>query len=300
MFSFVQLTYFCEAYRQKNLHRAADELSLSRQALSKSLAQLEIELGAPLFMRSAQGLVPTALADSLYPEAVRLCAEGERLFERTCELGRSARLPLKIGATFSAIETVFPLMPIEFAEAHPNVVLDVVEHPDRELERLVAAGELEGALVLGPADAMPGVVATPVHCEPLGMLMRADCPLASRASLTLADLVNEPLLLVDERFKVRQQLIDALKEEGIEPRVAYSSGDFSLLVKMCRMGRGLAPLPISRFEELAVGELAAVPFAAGRAPQWQIDFIRRERETPSFALRAFMDYLASVGGPCPA
>ena len=300
VFNYVQLTYFCEAYRQGNLHRAAEELGLSRQALSKSLGQLETELGAPLFVRSAQGLTPTELAEGLYPEAARLCAESERLFGRMRELARSARLPLRIGATFSAIETVFALLPIEFAEAHPNVVLAIVEHPDRELERLVASGELEGALVLGPADAGLGVVAMPVHREPLGMLMRADCPLAARTSLTLDDLKGEPLLLVDERFKVRQQLMDALEKAAIEPQVAYSSGDFSLLVKMCRMGRGLAPLPVSRFEELAVGELVAVPFAPGCAPGWQIDFIRRDHETPSFALRAFMDYLAAVGGAVSA
>lgn len=295
MFNHVQLRYFCEAYRQANLHRAAEELNLSRQALSKSLAQLEAELGAPLFARSAQGLAPTELADRLYPEAARLCAENELLFSSMRELARSARLPLRIGATFSAIETVFPLLPIEFAEAHPNVVLEVVEHPDRELERLVAAGELDGALVLGPSETPPGVNALRVHREPLGMLMRDDHPLAERDMLALEDVAREPLLLVDERFKVRRQLVDALARRGVEPQVAYSSGDFSLLVKMCRMGRGLAPLPASRFEELTVGGLVAVSLAPDFDPGWQIDFIFRDREAPSFALRAFRDYLASVG-----
>lgn len=293
MFSFSQLAYFCTAYRHRSLKRAADELFLSRQALSRSLVTLEKELGGQLFIRQSGGIQPTALADAFYPEARALLEKGEHLKSKMQRLARDNKVSLRIGATFSAIETTFPLLPIEFGKRHPSIDLAIEEHPDAELEQLVLDGTFEGAFVLGPAAPIAAeIVATPIHRERLGMLMQATHPLASKRELELADLANEPLLLANDKYKVRAQLLDRLTDAGVQPHIAYSSGDFSLLVKMCQLGEGIAPLPCSRASIYESLGLVTIPFAAACDPGWQIDFIRCSgADDPSFALSLFEEYL---------
>lgn len=291
MFTYQQLKYFCAAYRQLNLHRASDELNLTRQALGRSLAALEGELGGALFDRGREGLAPTELAQWFFPDAERLCEEAERVYGAARAFVQAGKRTLRVGATFSAVETAYPLLPLAFAEKHPEVALELVERPDKELEDLVATGGLEGALVIGPATPRTDITAVCVHREPLGMLMRADASLAGRPALVGTDLTGVPLLMVSEQFKARDQLVRALERVGVQPDVAFTSGDFSLLIAMCRMGRGIVPLPLSRTPAVAVDGLVVVPLDPSWDPGWQIDFICKEGGEPSETLAAFTETL---------
>lgn len=293
MFTLQQLECFCAAYRARNLHRAAEEAGISRQGLGKAVRALEAELGAPLFTGSRQGVEPTPLAEGIYPQASAIVGQAAALAEKAARLaGRGqARLVLRLGATFSAIETTDPLLPITFPEEHPRVDLQVDERPDAELARMVGQGRLDGALVIGPADADPaaGLAALCVHREGLVMIMSPDNPLARRPALTAADLDGAPLLLVSDQFKARDQLFDKLHAAGVEPRVEYSSADFSLLVRMSQMGMGLAPLPRSRLKLPEFGGMAAVPLDPSCDPGWQIDLLYRPDAGP--AMGELLDYL---------
>ena len=276
MFSYLQIKYFCAIYRHGNLSKAADELYMTRQALGKSLSQLEKELGGPLFLRQSDGVQPTELARQLYPKAVRLCEDSERIFDEMRSIAQSSKIPLHIGSTFSALETTLPLLPITFAREHPNIELSISELPDLKVEELVSSGGLDGGLVLGPATPQPGIVAFCVHREKLGMLMREDNPLARHASIGASDLRDAPLLLVSADFKASRQLEDRIVSCGVKPTVAYSSGDFALLVKMTQMGQGITPLPVSRSELYSALGLVTVPLDDELDPGWQIDFIWRD------------------------
>lgn len=62
-----QLQYFITAYATKNIQRAAEKLFVSRQGISKTIRELEQELGADLFLRSSKGLEPTDLPKHYFP-----------------------------------------------------------------------------------------------------------------------------------------------------------------------------------------------------------------------------------------
>ncbi|MBB4290007.1 DNA-binding transcriptional LysR family regulator [Rhizobium leguminosarum] len=55
-----QLQTFLAVIRHENLTRAAAEVNLAQSSLSDQIQALEEELGAELFLRSRQGVVPTA------------------------------------------------------------------------------------------------------------------------------------------------------------------------------------------------------------------------------------------------
>lgn len=59
---------FDTIYRERNLTRAAQILCLSQSAVSHAVGRLRKQLGDPLFVREGQGMVPTPLADRLWPD----------------------------------------------------------------------------------------------------------------------------------------------------------------------------------------------------------------------------------------
>lgn len=59
---------FDTIYRERNLTRAAEILCLSQSAVSHATGRLRVQLGDPLFVREGQGVVPTPLADRLWPD----------------------------------------------------------------------------------------------------------------------------------------------------------------------------------------------------------------------------------------
>lgn len=79
------LRVFAVIYRERNLTRAAERLCISQSAVSHALARMRQQLDDPLFVREAQGVVPTALAMQMWPDI----EEGLGFFQRAVVRGES-------------------------------------------------------------------------------------------------------------------------------------------------------------------------------------------------------------------
>lgn len=66
-----QLRYFCAVMRTGSFSGAARSEEVTVQAVSKAIAELEAELGEPLFVRRSKGAVPTAFGIELNRYAER-------------------------------------------------------------------------------------------------------------------------------------------------------------------------------------------------------------------------------------
>lgn len=67
-----QLRYFMKLYEVRSMHKAAEELYISQQGLSKSIQSLESDLRVKLFRRSVSGVIPTESGDYFYEESRHL------------------------------------------------------------------------------------------------------------------------------------------------------------------------------------------------------------------------------------
>ena len=90
-----QLSAFICVFEERNITRAAEQLSLTQPALSATIKALEEELGTQLFVRKARGVEVTEDARALYPHASRMLREMAALASRFRE--RQHKLPLSIG-----------------------------------------------------------------------------------------------------------------------------------------------------------------------------------------------------------
>jgi DNA-binding transcriptional LysR family regulator len=219
-----QIRYFVAACHGGSLSAAARELGVSVQAASKAIAELEREMGEPIFSRSDKGVNPT-------PFGLGLLARAEVFMEAFHELEAYAKDPegagsaskalpenacLKAGICVPSVEGIDRFMPrlaagIERAVGVP-VTLSTMPTPDG-LER-VRAGELDCVATIGT------VHEDDLDCVSLGGLrvgvfLSSKHPLAGEESVTLEQLSAYPALWSQEFDTAAGSLLNTFRAHGL-------------------------------------------------------------------------------------
>lgn len=236
------LKVFDAIYEDRNLVRAGKRLHLTQSAVSHALARLRELVGDELFIRTAQGMVPTGRALAMAP-ALR---DSLRRIEATlgapefAPLSSTRRFVLAANDHVTAV-LVAPLSR-ELQKAAPGVDLVIRPSTRLDLAEQIDLGRID--LALGTfAQVPPRLVARTLMSQGEAILMRKGHP-ASRRRLTLADLADHPLLTLSvggqeegavdgfilERGLARQSemfdrhaLEEALREAGRTPRLRVTA-----------------------------------------------------------------------------
>jgi len=140
------------AIEEGSLRSAARRLEISQPALSKLVRELELELGAPLLMRTTSGVTPTAQGRVVYEHSVKALREFEDAAHAVRRLGGDMVGQLHIGAVPLAVMLLIPETLRTFSQSYPDVQIRVSEELYvAQLQRL-RSGEVD--LMVGgvPAD----------------------------------------------------------------------------------------------------------------------------------------------------
>jgi len=105
--TFEQLSYFAEVYRLKSITQAADNLFVSRQAVSLSIKKLEEEFGVILFTRLANGVEPTKAGDTFH-KSVQVILREHTLLKQNMLQYAPQKIPNKI-CTIGMPESIMTL-----------------------------------------------------------------------------------------------------------------------------------------------------------------------------------------------
>lgn len=138
---------FDMVYRERNLTRAAGMLHLSQSAVSHALGRLRGQLGDPLFVREGQGVVPTPLADRLWPDVQAALA----LFRQALQRSQAFEPARDIGQVTLAMNdelepSILPVLVAALQDEVPAVQVASVRLDRASLRADLAAGRLDCAI----------------------------------------------------------------------------------------------------------------------------------------------------------
>ncbi|HWH04980.1 MAG TPA: selenium metabolism-associated LysR family transcriptional regulator [Gaiellaceae bacterium] len=287
-----QLAAFCAVVERKSFSQAADRLGVTQPAVSLQVRALEKRLGAQLLDRSGRRVEPTEAGLRLYRGAQRLLALEEQLLEDVAgdEAGELTG-DLSLGASTGPAAVVIPLLLGEFARENPQVKVQLAVHDTQSVVDLVADRELELGIV-GAARRHRAV-----HFEPL---FRDEvilaCPPGHRfagRTVTVDDLREEQLIVMQEGAGVRQMIEDELRALGLRLRdldVRLELGLQESVRSAVQAGYGITFISRSAVEtDLAAGTLAAAR-VEGLDPTREISLVRATGRTPTRAAEAFLAF----------
>lgn len=234
-----QLEYFVAAARHGGAARAAAALNVSQPSISKAIADLEALWGEPLFVRlHARGLELTAAGTARHREAHALLAQA-----RALERPRSDALAgqLRVGGLSTLAARWLPAVLARLRDEHPGIAVQLHEADTESLTRMLERGALDIALLYDLGLARPGV-----QIEPLAdLLPYALLPwghrLAAQASVRLADLAGEPLVLVNLPHS-REYFLSLFRDAGVAPNIAWEAASLELVRALVANGLGVSVL----------------------------------------------------------
>ena len=139
-----QITYFQAVCAKGNISSAAEELFVSRSVISRAIAELEEEFGAPLFARSKNGVTLTESGHILAKLFSDFTACYNTTRARIGQLQQGARTrPLRLGVTPTNAYCVYRTYLDGFQRLHPEIPLCVEEHSAFDAWKLLLNGELD-------------------------------------------------------------------------------------------------------------------------------------------------------------
>lgn len=238
-----QLRHFLAVIDCGSLGDAAREMKMSQPALTKSIQALERSLGAPLFARSNQGMMPTPFGTSLETRARVITAEIGRAKIEFDELLGSRRGLVKIGTTPGAAGAVLPRALPRFLLSHPHVEVSISEGFPEGLARSVKLGEIDYAMTNLSMKAYDESLAGEklLSGQYAVVVAAADHPLVARRRVTAKDIWAGPWLLQKMPDPLRRDLTNFFVNAGLPPPVAAVEHDSASLAKRLLIeGRFLA------------------------------------------------------------
>jgi LysR family hydrogen peroxide-inducible transcriptional activator len=202
------LKYVVAVAEERHFGRAADKCHVSQPALSGQIRKLEDSLGVALFERTNRTVRVTPVGERIVAQARRLIT----LSDEIVASAQAARDPLAGPFRLGMISTIGPyLSPLILSAIRremPDLSLTLVEGLTIELERRVANGELDGA-VLATVPVDPHLTDISLYDEPFWIALSHEHPLAGQETIGLAELAHEELLLLADGHCLRDQVLDA-------------------------------------------------------------------------------------------
>jgi DNA-binding transcriptional LysR family regulator len=243
-----QLRYFVAVAEEGHITRAAARLGMQQPPLSQRLRALERSLGVELFRRHPKGVALTAAGEALLPDARRVLLETEAIEARMRAIGAGRAGVLKIGFTSSAAAHAFtPRVLAECRRAYPDIALEIAEDHAAGLTESVLAGKTHCAFLRVPVARPAGLEFVTLLREPVLAAVPNWHALASRKTLALGDLRDQPLLLVRQSGApgLYANLLTLCREKGFDPQVAHEVPRMGTALNLVAAGAGIAIVPAS-------------------------------------------------------
>ena len=235
--------------------RTARQLGYSQSAVSSQIAQLEAELGAPLFDRVGK--------------TVRLTGAGETFLGYARTLLATVRL--RIALADSVCSTFLPDLLQRYHAQFPQVELVLCTATDDGMLQMLTTNQVDLAYTLDHPLLQPTLVRAVDVPEPVCFIAPAGHPLAARDTVSLEELVQQEFLLTERGMSYRDALDQCLAAHGLQLQPYLELGSAALLCQMVERGMGLSFLP----EYIVRAALAAGTLARLNVPDCRVEMHRQ-------------------------
>ncbi len=288
-----RLHYFQQVVELKSIRAASQALHVAPSALSRSIQQLEQDLGTSLFERVKQRLKLTSAGEMLAFHA----RASQKELARACALIEDLRGLRRGHVNIWAIESVtrgmLPAILRDFWARYPNVSVEIRTTGSEEALAGLMKGECDLAVAfdvrvprklrrLASANLYVGALVPPAHKSA-----------QLRRGARLRDFLEEPILTADASLTLGHLLEEAAMQAGVELRIRATATSINNLVELASAGHGVTfqtRLGVQR--ELADGTLIYVPLRDRAIPGRRLSLMSSAQGTLSEAPAALASLLA--------
>ncbi len=236
-FSLRQIRYFLATAQLGQVSRAAEQLHVTQSAVTLSIRDLERDLGYALFKRESHGMELTDDGRQFLSHALEI----ETAIDKVRNIARCNEMAGEI--TLAASSTVVGYFLAEhihrLSELHPRLQISILELDRQQIMAGLLAGEFPLALLVTSNVHDPAIRTQTLFDSRRRLWVASGHPLLHQNEVHLADVVNEPLMLltVDEAADAAARYWG---QYGLQPNVRLRSTSIEAIRSMVANAQGIA------------------------------------------------------------
>lgn len=277
-------TVFCQVIKTGSFTQAAEKLGYSQSAISQIIKALEQELGTVLIHRKKDGLTLTNDGQQYFPYLQGISVAEQTLQEKQQEIKGLKNSTIRIGTFTSVSRTLLPPLIKAFKQDYPSVNFVIRQGEYTSIAEWVRNNEVDLGFV--HTAAVSDIELQVLYQDVMAAVFPKDHPLAGQKEVSLSQLTNEPLILLDEgSYSVT---LAAFKQQKLLPKIEYEVYDDYSIIEMIRQGLGFSIM----YQRVLMGmekELVIRPIR--EQPERTVALAWRNKETLSYAARTFAEFI---------
>lgn len=237
---FHQLRYFVAVADLGNFTRAAEQCFVAQPSLSQQIIKLEKELGGPLLDRGGRAIRLTDAGRRFYDHATQILASVEEAKQELSEAAESGHV--SIGAIPTIAPYVVPGLVKRFHRACPKAQVTLFENLTESTIKSCLEGEIDLGLLALPVQS-DRLHVEPLVSEELLIALPKGHRLSRKRKLTIADVAEEPFVLLSEAHCLGEQIVSFCKQQSCLPAVSCHSAQLLTVQEMVGLGHGVSLIP---------------------------------------------------------
>lgn len=273
-----QLRHFCEVYDSKNILKASSNLYITQQGLSKSIRSMEKEFDTSLFIRTHEGVLPTAFADSIIGHVRSILQEEDAIKIKLNEfLKEQAEI-----ITASCSNMMLQVLPIgtkvKVESAAPGAAWVYLERSESEALKDILDEKCDFAFISNPPDETKFTV-TKILEYPLMAMVDASNPLSRKRVLHLSDLENSCVIPFTDQWNFHYALLNYMETKQFRPQIEFEAEDAIHMYTIVNNRLGVGILPALYVNYLPAGtNVKYIPF--NETIPWALSVVTKKGRRP--------------------
>ena len=285
-----QLEYLIAVGETGSIARASERLNVSSPSISAAITQLEDQLAISLFVRQhAQGLSLTKGGERVLNQARQVLNGAREIANIAADISGTARGPLGVGCLLTFAQLVLPRLRRGFEADFPDVRIVQNELNQAEILNALQRSEIDVALTYDmdiPTDLnFIGLV----RLSPFALL-NAEHELAQRGSVSIDDLAELPMVLLDLPISA-DYFLSLFEARAHSPHIVERTCDMAVMRSMVGNGFGYSIANVRPQSNVAPdgSPVTCVPIS-GPIRSLRMGLLTTHGADTSRTVRAFIDY----------
>ncbi|TQR13321.1 LysR family transcriptional regulator [Psychrobacillus soli] len=237
-----RLEYFQTLAKVQHMTRAAELLSISQPALSRSIASLEEEIGVPLFDRQGRSIILNRYGMMFLERVNRIMNEMNDGLNDIQQLIAPEHGEISLGFLHTLGISTVPNIIRAFHDQYPHITFQFKQNHTHTLLQELKSGELDLCLVASIAYEKP-IIWTELWRDELFVIVPINHPLAHRQSISLTEIGQESFISMKKGYALRKTTDSIFSESNLLPNIAFEGDEVATVAGFVSAGLGFSILP---------------------------------------------------------
>lgn len=254
-----QFYYFKTVAELQHMTRASERLSISQPALSKSISNIEQELGVPLFDRHGRAIVLNRFGEIFLQHVHVILDEYSKIVKEFDDITKPGYGEVSFGFIHTLGMEVVPELMAIVPAIYPNINISLNQASSLTLLKRLEEGVIDFCLSQEFTSKLIEVEWVELWTEELFVIVPKEHELSQKDSIQLKEIEGEPFISIKSGNSLRQIVDELLKKAGVSAKTKYAGEEMHTVAGFVGAGLGVSIIPnIKGLDNFNVKKLSVI------------------------------------------